>query len=84
LRHYLLALSLGLRQFGFYLLAIRQTLGDQLTPRRQHPEHGLIGQQIKDETDDREADCLGNQMRPVHSEGPGNLLDLPATLSFRK
>jgi hypothetical protein len=34
----------------------------------------------KKDTDDGEADYLGNQMRPVHPKGPGNLFNLPATV----
>src|SRR5262249_26027550 len=74
----------GLGQLGFYLLGIGQTLGDDLTPLLQHPEDGSIGKPVKQEANDTEADHLGEQMRPVHTESPGNLLDLPATALFRQ
>src|SRR5215813_4566272 len=66
-----LALRLSLAQLRFYLLAVGQTLGDELTSLFQHPENRLISKPVKKGTNDAEADDLGNQMSPVHPENFG-------------
>jgi len=83
LRHYFVTLRLRSRQLRFHLVHIRETLGDQSTPICQCSKDRSIGKPVKKKTDDAEADHLSYQMGPIDTEGPGNLLDLPATLRLR-
>jgi hypothetical protein len=39
---------------------------------------------VKEGTNDAKADDLGNQLRPIDAEGPGDLFDLPAAARFRQ
>jgi hypothetical protein len=41
--------------------------------------HGFVGKPMEKKANDAEAYDLGKKMRPVHTEGIGNLLDLPTT-----
>src|SRR5262249_56837824 len=83
LRHYFLTLCLCPRQLRFHLVGIRETLGDESAPIRQHSEDRPIGEAVKKKTDDAEADHLSYQMGPIYTERSGNLFDLPATIRFR-
>jgi hypothetical protein len=47
-------------------------------------EDRLVGKPVKKKTDNGEADYLGSQMRPVHAESVGDLLDLPSGARFRQ
>ena len=76
LRHHFLALRFGLGQLRLYFLGIGQTLSDLLTPHVQHLEDWSIGEPVKDDAHDAEADDLGEQLRPVYTEGRGNPLDV--------
>jgi hypothetical protein len=58
------------------LFSIRQAVGDLLTPLLEHLKDGAIGEPIQQRTDHREAECLGDQMRPRDAERPGDPLDL--------
>src|SRR5262249_52150874 len=66
-----------------YFFGIGETLCDELAPILQHLKDRLIGEPVKKKTDDAETNHLGYQMRPVHTETLGNLLDLPAAFCFR-
>jgi hypothetical protein len=72
LRHHFLALGFGPGQLGLYSLGVGHTQSDLLTSHLQHREDGSIGEPVKDQAHDAEADDLGEQMRPVHTEGRRN------------
>ena len=65
-------------QRGVDLLGVGQTQRDLLAPRLEHLQHRLVGEPVEQRADDREADDLRRQVRPVHAERPGDLFDLPA------
>src|SRR4029077_9452234 len=50
----------------------------------QHAEDPLVGKAMEKKADNREAYDLGKQMRPVHTEGPRNFLDLPSVFDRRQ
>src|SRR5262249_34008055 len=84
LRHHLLALGLGPVQFGLDLFGIRKPLGNLLAPLFQHGEDAPVSELVEYGAYDTEADDLRAEVRPVHTESPGYLLDLPATLLRRE
>ena len=84
LRHYFLALGFGLGQLRLYLLGIGQALSDLLTPHVQHLEDWSIGEAVKDNAHDAEAGYLGEQLRPVYTEGRDNPFDGSATGCLRR
>ena len=76
--HRFLTLGLDGGERGVDLLGVGQTLRDLLSPLFEHPQYGLVCEPVEKRADDREADHLGGQMRPVHAEGSGDLFHLPA------
>ena len=77
-------MSVGPGQVGLDFLGIGQTLGDEPAPLFQHRKDGAISESVEESTHDAKADDLGNQLRPIDAEGPGNLFDLPATARVRQ
>jgi hypothetical protein len=57
--------------------------GDSPPPLLQHGKDGPISEPVKESANDAKADDLGNQLRPIHAECPGDLFDLPASARVR-
>ena len=83
LRHHFLALGFGAGQLGLYLLGMGQALSDLLTPHLQQLEDSSIGEPVQDGAYDAEAGYLGQELRPVYTEGRDDTFDGSATDCFR-
>ena len=66
--------GLGLGQLLLDLLGIVQALLDALLALLEHCQDGLVGIAVQQERHDGEADALRDEVRPVHAEGPGDVL----------
>src|SRR5262249_32749730 len=83
LHHHFLTLSLRSRQLRFHLVGMGGAGGDGVTRIPKLWEERFIGKPREKKKEDRKADHLSYQRRPPHTESPGNLFDLTATLCLR-
>ena len=65
----------GLRQLMFDLLRVEQTFGDPLAPLLQNFEDWLVGELSQDQSDDDEADDLGEKDLGIKTKSFRGLTD---------
>ena len=68
------AVGLGASKFRFDFFGVGQPIGDFFAAIGEHLKNAAIGEFIKQEANDPEADDLGNQAGPIHAECSSDLL----------
>src|SRR5207248_1715340 len=76
LREDSLALPFDAGELRVDLLRVLQALRDLPAAFVEHPQNRLVGKPVQNRADDREADDLRRQVRPVDAEGLGERGDL--------